>query len=302
MWKEPKTLAMLILDGKMVAEERKAQMKSEIEQFLKQGKRAPRLAVVMVGNDPASRSYVRNKHKACKQVGIESIDINFDESVSQLELERVIRELNSDPEIDAMIIQLPLPKHLDSDRLVDMILPQKDGDGFHPVNLGRMLQGRPAMLPATPKGIIELMKYYRINPQGKHVVILGRSNIVGKPLAAMLVQKQQWANATVTLCHSKTPNLLDFTRSADILIVAMGKPMFIKADMVKPGAVIIDVGINAVEDKTRKSGYRLVGDVDFEDVKRVVSAITPVPGGVGQMTVVSLLENTLIAYKKEIYQ
>ncbi len=293
---------MQLLDGKRLAKEIKAEIKAEVDQLLRQGRRAPALAVIMVGDNPASATYVRNKMRSCEQVGFRSVDIHLPEDTAQDELLRVVDELNSDPEIDGFIVQLPLPVHLDEQLIIEHIRPEKDVDGFHPMNLGRTLLGLPAFNPATPKGIVEMLRRYQIDTEGKHVVIAGRSNIVGKPLAAMLVQKASGANATVTVCHSRTKDLANITLQADILVAAIGKPEFITVDMVKPGAVVVDVGINSVPDASRKSGYRLVGDVDFESVSKKASWISPVPGGVGQMTVVALLENTLLAYKKQIYK
>ncbi len=293
---------MQLLDGKKLAAEIKAEIKAEVEELLRQGRRAPALAVIMVGNNPASATYVRNKIRSCEQVGFRSVDRHLPEDITQEQLLGVVDELNRDPEIDGFIVQLPLPEHLDEQLIIEHIRPEKDVDGFHPMNIGRTLLGLPAFNPATPRGIVDMLQRYGIETSGKHVVIVGRSNIVGKPLAAMLVQKAEGANATVTVCHSRTKNLSEITLQADILVAAIGRPRFITADMVKQGAVVVDVGINSVPDSSRKSGYRLVGDVDFEAVSEKASWISPVPGGVGQMTVVSLLENTLLAYKKQIYK
>ncbi len=293
---------MNLLDGKSLAAQIKEEIAAEVADLVGRGQRPPVLAVIMVGDNPASAAYVRNKIRSCQQVGFKSLDIKLPADISQQQLIAEVERLNADPEVDGFIVQLPLPDHLDEQEIISCIDYRKDVDGFHPVNLGRTLLGLPAFNPATPKGIVEMFRRYNISPEGKHVVIVGRSNIVGKPLAAMLVQKDAWANATVTVCHSRTPDLAAITRQADILVAAIGRPRFITADMVKDGAVVIDVGINSVPDASRKSGYRLVGDVDFDAVAPKASFITPVPGGVGQMTVVALLMNTLLAYKKQIYQ
>ncbi len=293
---------MQLLDGKLLAARIKEEIAAEVSDLVSRGDRPPVLAVIMVGDNPASAAYVRNKIRSCQQVGFKSLDIKLPSDISQRQLIAEVERLNADPEVDGFIVQLPLPDHLDEQEIISRIDYRKDVDGFHPVNLGRTLLGLPAFNPATPKGIVEMIKRYDISPEGKHVVIVGRSNIVGKPLAAMLVQKNAWANATVTVCHSRTPDLAAITRQADILVAAIGRPRFITADMVKDGAVVIDVGINSVPDASRKSGYRLVGDVDFDAVAQRSSFITPVPGGVGQMTVAALLMNTLSAYKKEFYK
>ncbi len=293
---------MQLLDGKLLAARIKEEIAAEVSYLVSRGDRPPVLAVIMVGDNPASAAYVRNKIRSCQQVGFKSLDIKLPSDISQRQLIAEVERLNADPEVDGFIVQLPLPDHLDEQEIISRIDYRKDVDGFHPVNLGRTLLGLPAFNPATPKGIVEMIKRYDISPEGKHVVIVGRSNIVGKPLAAMLVQKNAWANATVTVCHSRTPDLAAITRQADILVAAIGRPRFITADMVKDGAVVIDVGINSVPDASRKSGYRLVGDVDFDAVAQRSSFITPVPGGVGQMTVAALLMNTLSAYKKEFYK
>ena len=291
---------MPIIDGKQLAAQIKEEIAQKVEYYTQKGLRPPALAVIMVGDNPASAAYVRNKIRACQQVGIKSVDIKLIEETTERELIDYVHKLNDDNEIDGFIVQLPLPGHIDAQRVIENISPEKDVDGFHPQNLGRILLGLPAFEPATPKGIMEMFKRSGISVSGKNVVILGRSNIVGKPMAAMLVQKNDLANATVTVCHSGTKDLVSFTKNADILIAAIGKPKFVTADMVKEGAVVIDVGINSIPDATRKSGYRLVGDVDFDSVKDKASYITPVPGGVGQMTVVALLMNTLQAYENRI--
>ncbi len=294
------TKLMAIIDGKSLANQIKAEIAQKIQYYTGKGLRAPTLAVIMVGEDPASAAYVRNKIKACKEVGIKSVDIKMIDETTEMELIAQIHSLNADKNIDGFIVQMPLPPHIDASKVIENIAPDKDVDGFHPLNLGKIMLGLPAFAPATPKGIVEMLRLMNINIAGQHVVILGRSNIVGKPLAMMLMQKRQWANATVTVCHSQTRNLKRITAQADVLIAAIGKPRFVTAEMVKSGAVVIDVGINSVPDPDRKSGYRLVGDVDFEHVKEKASWITPVPGGVGQMTVAALLQNTLQAYERNL--
>ncbi len=293
---------MTLIDGKQLSEDIKKEIAIEVNKLTFMGKRPPHLAVVIVGNNTASQTYVRHKVKACEEVGFKSTKIELPETITQDELLQEIEKLNTDSELDGFIVQLPLPKHINEQTIIEKIAPEKDVDGFHPVNLGRTLLGLPAYNPATPKGIMEIFRRYKIDTYGKHVVILGRSNIVGKPMAAMLVNKGFPGNATVTVCHSKTQNLKEHTLSADIIIAAIGKANFVTADMIKENAVVIDVGINSIPDSSKKSGYRLVGDVDFDAVKDKASYITPVPGGVGPMTVVSLLQNTLLAYKKVIYK
>lgn len=286
-----------ILDGKALAQRIKDEMASEVASMMINGDKIPHLAAVLVGEDPASQVYVRNKVRSCEQVGFKSTLIRKDASISEDELLAVVAGLNQDPDIDGFIVQLPLPKHIDEHKVTLAIDPKKDVDGFHPSNFGRMAQGLPAYLPATPNGIMEMLKRYEVPTEGKEVVVLGRSNIVGMPMSILLAQKNYPGNASVTICHSRTKDLEAHTRRADIIVAAIGIPEFLKADMVKEGAVIIDVGINRVDDETRKRGYRLCGDVDFEGVSPKASLITPVPGGVGPMTVVSLLMNTLKASK-----
>lgn len=286
-----------ILDGKALAQRIKDEMASEVASMMINGDKIPHLAAVLVGEDPASQVYVRNKVRSCEQVGFKSTLIRKDASISEDELLAVVAGLNQDPDIDGFIVQLPLPKHIDEHKVTLAIDPKKDVDGFHPSNFGRMAQGLPAYLPATPNGIMEMLKRYEVPTEGKEVVVLGRSNIVGMPMSILLAQKNYPGNASVTICHSRTKDLEAHTRRADIIVAAIGIPEFLKADMVKEGVVIIDVGINRVDDETRKRGYRLCGDVDFEGVSPKASLITPVPGGVGPMTVVSLLMNTLKASK-----
>lgn len=284
---------MQIIDGKATAAQIKQEIAAEVERRLANGLHRPHLAAILVGHDGGSETYVANKVKACEVCGFKSTLIRLDETVSQDELLAHVDKLNNDPDVDGFIVQLPLPRHIDEQTVIEAINPDKDVDGFHPVNVGRQSVGLPCFHSATPAGIVELLRRYDIPTRGKRVVIVGRSNIVGKPLAAMLMQKGQQGDATVTICHSATPNLADVTRQADILVAAMGRPHFITADMVADGAVVIDVGTTRVPDETRKSGFRLCGDVDFDNVSPKCAAITPVPGGVGPMTIVSLMLNTL---------
>ncbi|MFY9418442.1 MAG: bifunctional 5,10-methylenetetrahydrofolate dehydrogenase/5,10-methenyltetrahydrofolate cyclohydrolase [Bacteroidales bacterium] len=288
---------MNILDGKATAEQIKEEIKAQVAHFIDDGLRPPHLAAVLVGNNPASETYVRNKEKNSKLVGFTSSVYNFPIDTSENELLKVIGFLNDDPDIDGFIVQLPLPQHINEEKIINTINPKKDVDGFHPINVGKMVLGIDTYLPATPSGIIELLKRNNIETTGKHAVIIGRSNIVGTPLSILLSRKNDVGNCTVTLCHSQTPNIQEFSLQADILVAAIGKPAFVKADMVKDGAIVIDVGINTVPDNTKKSGYRTIGDVDFDEVSKKASWITPVPGGIGPMTIVSLLMNTLKAYK-----
>jgi len=293
---------MTIIDGKALSETIKSEIAEEVKKLKDNDQKIPHLAAVLVGNDPASQSYVRSKVKSCEQVGFESTLINKDDSINQEELMEIIDDLNKDEDIDGFIVQLPLPKHIDETAVTLAIDPRKDVDGFHPVNFGRMAQGLPCYLPATPFGIIQMLDRYNIPTEGKHAVVVGRSNIVGKPMSILMGMKSKVGNSTVTLAHSRTKDLAAETLRADIIIAAIGIPNFIAADMVKDGVVIIDVGINRVDDESRKRGYRLVGDVDFDTVSKKASFITPVPGGVGPMTVTSLLMNTLMSSRKEIYK
>jgi methylenetetrahydrofolate dehydrogenase (NADP+) / methenyltetrahydrofolate cyclohydrolase len=290
---------MQLLDGKLLSDTIKLEIKEEVEQLILRGEKRPHLAAVLIGNNPASDAYVGNKIRSCEQVGFKSTLIKRDTTVSQAELIDIVQDLNGEKDIDGFIVQLPLPKHIDENAITLAIDPKKDVDGFHPINFGRMAQGLPAYLPATPFGILEIIRRYGIETSGKKCVIVGRSNIVGTPLSILLSRKG--IDCTVTLAHSRTQNLEAVCREADILVAAIGVAHFIKEDMVKDGAVVIDVGMNRIDDVTKKSGSRLVGDVDFENVAPKCRYITPVPGGVGQMTVVSLLLNTLKAAKKEIY-
>lgn len=289
---------MKLIDGKTIAETIKNEIRTEVAAIIDRDERTPHLAAILVGNDPASETYVSSKERACQSLGITSSLYRFEESVTEEKLLGVIAFINSDPDIDGLIVQQPLPRHINTDRVVAAIHPDKDVDGFHPLNVGKMTLGIPSFLPATPMGIVELMKRSKIQTEGKHVVVLGRSNIVGTPIALMLSRKSSPGNATVTLCHSKTENLNEMCRQADILIAAIGQPGFVTADMVKPGAVVIDVGIHRIDDKSEK-GYHITGDVNFKEVSKIAGAITPVPGGVGAMTIAALLMNTMKAYKKE---
>ena len=292
---------MNLLDGKLVSERIKAEIAAEVKtKMLDVGKNTPHLAAVLVGEDPPSQTYVAAKEKDCKEVGFISSVYRYPASITQAKLLEAIQFLNNDEEIDGFIVQLPLPKHIDENKIIECIDPSKDVDGFHPVNVGRMVLNIPSYLPATPFGIITLLESYKIETEGKHCVVLGRSNIVGTPISIMLSRKSKTGNATVTLCNSHTPNITEIAKTADILIVAMGKQGFVTADMVKQDAVVVDVGIHRIPSSVTKSGYTLTGDVDFAVVSKKCSFITPVPGGIGPMTRVSLLLNTLKAAKKEI--
>ena len=290
---------MQVLDGKALAERIKEELKVEVDGIRRAGGKIPHLAAVLVGENPASQVYVRNKVKSCEQVGFKSTLLRRPADITQAELLELVAELNADADIDGYIVQLPLPKHIDEDAVNLAIDPKKDVDGFTPVNIGRMTLGLDAYLPATPNGIMTMLDRYGIETSGKEVVVLGRSNIVGTPMSILLSRKGNPGNATVTMCHSRTQDMEFHTKRADILIAAIGRPEMVTADMVKEGAVIIDVGINRVEDASKKRGYRLCGDVDYAGLQGMVSAMTPVPGGVGPMTVVSLLMNTLQASKAD---
>ena len=293
---------MNIIDGKQLAETIKLEIAEDVKKIMVAGEKVPHLAAILVGEDPASQVYVRNKVRSCEQVGFESTLFRKDASTSESELLELVEQLNDDPEIDGFIVQLPLPKHINEELVTLTIDPRKDVDGFHPANFGRMAQGLPAYLPATPFGIMQMLDRYDIEVEGKECVVLGRSNIVGTPISILLSRKARPGNATVVLCHSRTKDLASHTRRADIIVAALGIPEFLKGDMVKEGVVIIDVGINRVDDVTAKRGYRLKGDVDYAEVAPKAKFITPVPGGVGPMTVTSLLMNTLKANRKEIYK
>ncbi len=285
-----------IIDGKAIARAIREEIKAEVDALRKSGSALPGLAVILVGEDPASQVYVRQKGKACEQAGIHSITENLPADIQEADLLEKIAEFNADNRFHGILVQLPLPSHIDTQKVIEAVDPRKDVDCFHPENVGRLVIGQPRFLPATPAGILELLKRSGNSPNGRHVVIVGRSNIVGKPLANLLLQKSEEANALVTVVHSAAKDIGRFTREADILVAAIGRPRYIRADMVRPGAVIIDVGVNRVTADTPR-GYRLVGDVDFEAVAEKAAAITPVPGGVGPMTIAMLLKNTLTAFR-----
>lgn len=291
---------MKLIDGKKIAEEIKSNLAKEMAAIIDAGENPPHLSAILVGNDPASETYVASKEKACKSIGFTSSVYRLPEDITQEKLIEVIDFLNNDDEVNGFIVQLPLPKHIDTDYVLQKINPEKDVDGFHPVNIGRMVLGLPAYLPATPAGIMMLLEKMNIKTEGKHCVVVGRSNIVGTPVSLLMSRKSNPGNSTVTLCHSKTENLEEICKQADILIVAIGIPGFIKENMVKKGAVVIDVGIHRIEDESEK-GYHLMGDVDYDRVASKCSYITPVPGGVGPMTIIGLLLNTLKSYRREIY-
>ena len=291
-----------LIDGKAIAAKIKKEIAAEVAAMIDADQKAPHLAAVIVGDDPASQTYVSSKERACASVGITSSIYRLEAKTTEKDLLDLVEFLNNDPDVDGFIVQMPLPDHINADTVILAIDPKKDVDGFHPTNAGRMMIGLPAYQAATPYGIMELLKRTKIEVSGKHVVVLGRSNIVGTPVSVLLSRKAEGADATVTLCHSRTKNLKEITLQADILIAAIGKCEFVTADMVKPGAVVIDVGIHRVEDAKIEKGYHLAGDVDFKNVAEKVDRITPVPGGVGPMTIVSLLQNTLAAAKKTIYK
>ncbi|MFH1296972.1 MAG: bifunctional methylenetetrahydrofolate dehydrogenase/methenyltetrahydrofolate cyclohydrolase FolD [Bacteroidota bacterium] len=289
---------MILLDGKELAAKIKSEIAQEVAEMVDRGGKAPHLAAVLVGEDPASQTYVASKEKNSHAVGMLSSIYRYPDSIREPELLEVVDFLNNDNDIDGFIVQLPLPKHINEQKVIERILPAKDIDGFHPVNLGRMMLGLPALLPATPMGIMTMLEQWDIETAGKNCVVLGRSHIVGTPISILLSRKATPGNCTVTLCHSFTRDIAKHTREADILIVAMGRQHFVTGDMVKRDAVVIDVGMHRIPDESKKSGFRLTGDVDFEKVSKKCSYITPVPGGVGPMTIVSLLQNTLKAAKK----
>ena len=289
---------MEIIDGKKIAAEMKQEIAHEVAQLKAEGKKVPHLAAVLVGNDGASETYVASKVKACEAVGIKSSEFRLGVETTEEQLLQLIDKLNEDSDIDGFIVQLPLPKHISEDKVINRISPAKDVDGFHPYNVGSMVLGMNTFLPATPAGIVELLVRSGIETEGKHCVVVGRSNIVGTPMAVLMSRKAKNANCTVTMCHSRTQNLKEITLQADILIVAIGVPHFIKADMVREGAVVVDVGIHRLPSDKTKSGWQLIGDVDYEHVAPKCSYITPVPGGVGPMTIVSLLKNTLLACQR----
>ena len=293
---------MQLIDGKATATTIKAEIAAEVELIVENGGKRPHLAAILVGHDGGSETYVKNKVIACEQCGFKSTLIRFEDNVSEAELLAEVKRLNQDEDIDGFIVQLPLPRHISEQKVIEAIDYRKDVDGFHPINVGRMSIGLPCYISATPNGILELLKRYKIKTAGKKCVILGRSNIVGKPMAQLMMQKRIPGDATVTICHSHTKNLKEECHQADIIIAAIGIPNFVTADMVKPGAVVIDVGTTRVPDATRKSGFRLNGDVKFDEVAPLCSYISPVPGGVGPMTICSLMKNTLSAGKKEFYK
>lgn len=284
-----------LLDGKATSAEIKAEIAQEVAQRLREGKPAPHLVAILVGHDGGSETYVASKIKTCSELGFRSTLIRFEDDVTEARLLETIEKLNHDDDVHGFIVQLPLPKHINEQRIIEAVDPRKDVDGFHPINVGRMSIGLPCFVSATPQGIIELLKRYKVDTQGKHCVVLGRSNIVGKPMAQLLLHKGNPGDCTVTVCHSRTPNIKELCLEADIIVAALGVPEFLKADMVRPGAVIIDVGTTRVPDASKKSGFRLSGDVAFDEVAPKASYITPVPGGVGPMTIVSLMLNTLQA-------
>jgi len=291
---------MNLLDGKATSAKIKQEITKKVNEYVNKGFRPPHLVAIIAGNDGASETYVGHKEKACAQVGFTSEVIRYPENVEENTILKKIVELNNDKEIDGFIVQLPLPKQVNEQKIIETIAPEKDVDGFHPVNLGKMMAGLPSFVSATPKGIVELLRHNNLSVSGKHCVVIGRSNIVGRPVSVLLSQNNEYGNATVTLCHSRTKNLKDITKQADVLVVSMGKPNFVTADMVKNGAIVVDVGITRIKSDKTKSGFKLVGDVDFENVAPKSSYITPVPGGVGPMTIVSLLLNTWQAYLSNI--
>ena len=286
---------MNLLDGKIVSQAVKDRLKTQTEERLLQGKKAPHLAAILIGNNGASETYVASKVKSCAEVGFTSTLIRLEESISEHDLLFKLIELNEDFDVDGILVQLPLPKHISEQKVIETILPSKDVDGFHPESVGRMVQGLPAFYPATPYGILLILEHYKIETKGKHAVVIGRSNIVGRPISIMLNKNEYPGNCTVTVCHSHTHNLKEICLQADIIIAALGKPEFLKGDMVKEGAVIVDVGITRVPDASKKSGFAIKGDVDFNDVAPKSSYITPVPGGVGPMTIAALMMNTFKA-------
>ena len=290
-----------LIDGKAVSEQIKLEIAAEVAEIVANGGKRPHLAAILVGHDGGSETYVASKVKACAVCGFKSSLIRFESDVTEEELLSKVRELNEDEDVDGFIVQLPLPKHISEQKVIEAIDYRKDVDGFHPINVGRLSIGLPCFVSATPSGIIELMRRYKIETRGKKCVVLGRSNIVGKPIAMLMMQKAYPGDATVTVCHSRSKDLVKECQEADIIIAALGQPNFVKADMVKEGATVIDVGITRVPDASRKSGFKITGDVKFDEVAEKCSFITPVPGGVGPMTIVSLMRNTLLAGKKEIY-
>lgn len=293
---------MQLLDGKLISSQIKAEIKTEVDYWTSKGGKKPHLAAILVGNDGASETYVASKIRSCEEIGFTSTLLRFDSDVTEAELLGAVEQLNTDPDVDGFIVQLPLPKHISENTIMEAVHPAKDVDGFHPINVGRMCKGLPAYLSATPFGIIEMLKRADIETAGKHCVVIGRSQIVGLPMSILMQRNTYPGNCTVTICHSKTQNLKEICQSADIMIVALGRPEFVTAEYVKEGAVVIDVGISRVLDASKKSGFAIKGDVNFQDVAPKASYITPVPGGVGLMTICGLLTNTLMAARKEIYK
>ncbi len=291
---------MILIDGKQTAEQIKTELALEVENIVKNGGKRPHLAAILVGNDGASETYIASKVKACKKVGFNNTLIRFPADVTEAELLEEVIKINTNQDIDGLIVQLPLPKHISEKKVTETILPEKDVDGFHPLNVGKLALNLPTFVSATPYGIMQLLERYKIETAGKHCVVLGRSNIVGSPVSILLSRNTYPGNCTVTLCHSRTPDIEKHTREADILVVALGKPGFVKAGMVKPGVVVIDVGITRVDAPGTEKGYRIMGDVDFDEVAPVSSYITPVPGGVGPMTIVALLKNTLLSLSNKL--
>jgi methylenetetrahydrofolate dehydrogenase (NADP+)/methenyltetrahydrofolate cyclohydrolase len=291
---------MILLDGKSTSQQIQLELAEKVRALQESGHRPPHLAAILIGNDGASQTYVNAKVLACERIGFKSTLLTYPESISELELVTVIEELNHNEEIDGFIVQLPLPKHINETTITLAISPLKDVDGFHPENIGRMNLGLACYLPATPNGIMELLKRYNVPTEGKHCVVIGRSHIVGTPMSILLSRNTSPGNCTVTLTHSKTKNLTEICRQADIIVAALGRPEFLTADMVKPGATIIDVGITRLDDPIKEKGFRLVGDVKFDEVAEKCAFITPVPGGVGPMTIASLMQNTLAAYTKKV--
>lgn len=286
---------MQLLDGKLVSETLLAEIKEEVNRRISAGKKKPHLAAIIVGNNPASAAYVASKVKTCAAINFDSTLIQLEATISEEELLQHIQSLNDNPAIDGILVQLPLPVHISELKVINAIRPDKDVDGFHPVNLGKMMQGQPAFIPATPNGILLMLAHYKIDTTGMNCVVIGRSNIVGRPMSILMSRNENPGNCTVTLCHSKTQDLKEICRKADIIIAAIGRPGYVTEEMVREGAIVIDVGINRVEDPHKKKGYRLTGDVDFENVAPKCSYITPVPGGVGKMTICALMKNTLQA-------
>ena len=293
---------MELIDGKKIADEVKQEIALEVEAIRKAGGKIPHLCAIIVGHDGASETYVGHKEKSCAQVGFKSTLLRLEDTITEAELLEEIRKINADTDIDGLIVQMPLPKHIDEQKVIEAIDPRKDVDGFHPVNVGRMVIGLPAYISATPDGIMELLRRYQIPTAGKRCVVIGRSNIVGRPMTNLLSQKGNPGDCTVTMCHSRTQNMKEICLEADIIVAALGKAEFLTADMVKPGAVVIDVGITRVASDKTKNGWKLLGDVKFDEVAPKCSFITPVPGGVGPMTIISLMKNTLLASKREIYK